>query len=239
MRPAELNLLTDRMPSMKDAETKKHRDELQVTQKELEGKISSLIVSHQEKISAQERMHQNEVSMLQSQLRSCQEELDDRRRSADASRQKTEDLQANIMLLRATYEKDLASVRVTIEAELQMRMQRAVGSIDEKLQEAKKAREQLECELAKHIDTTATLLDQIAQKEGDNAQQRQTHRENIAELESRLQKHKEQEDTVRQECKSLESKIQAQLRQIQHMDGVANRMKAKYEQQLEVTDTSD
>nr|CCA16030.1 conserved hypothetical protein [Albugo laibachii Nc14] len=219
--------------SMRDAEANKLRNEVQVTKYELEDRMLSLVATHEENTSALKRMHENELSMVMSQLQGCRAELEDRRRSADTSRQKAEDLQSNIMHLRATYEKDIASVRVAIEAEVQVRMQRTIGTIDEKLQGAKQAREQLENELAKQIDNTARLLEQITQMERVSTQQRQTHREHIAQLESSLQKHQDQERTARQECQSFELKVQAQLRQLQHMGGVAKRMKVEFEEQLE------
>lgn len=229
-----LDLVAYVLRRTQEAEVGKLQKQLQDAQQEYARKEAKLTSDHEGSLSAAQRQHDMVVGSVQTQLSYTSTQLEASERSVRELKEKSEALQAKLLLSQIDHEKTIGDLKQQWEAEMQERIQRSVGSVEAQVAEVKKARQHLEREVEKHLET-------ILQLRQDNVSLQQSRNEKQSELETAMEtqsKTLQEKQTLLaaavSERSRCEEKLQLQVRKVEEQDARLVQMQATFDERIQV-----
>ncbi|KAL3673626.1 hypothetical protein V7S43_001325 [Phytophthora oleae] len=212
----------------------KLQKQLQDAQQEYTRKETKLLSEYEGSLSASQRQHDMVVGSLQTQLSYNSTNLEASERSVRELKEKGEALQAKLLQSQIDHEKTIGDLKQQWEAEVQERIQRSVGSVEAQVIEVKKARQHLEREVERHLET-------IIQLRQDNVSLQQFRDEKQNELEAALetqikalQEKQTQLAAAVSERSRCEEKLELQVRKMEEQDDRLVQMQASFDERIQV-----
>ncbi|KAL4125374.1 hypothetical protein PRIC2_008959 [Phytophthora ramorum] len=216
----------------------KLQKQLQDAQQEYGRKEAKLVSGHEGSMSAAQRQHDMIVGSVQTQLSYTSTQLEASERSVHELKEKCEALQAKLLQSQIGHEKTVGELKQQWEAELQERIQRSVGSVEAQVAEVKKARQHLEREVEKHLETIIQLRqDNVSLQQARD--EKQSEFEAATETQSRaLQEKQAQLAAVTSERARCEEKLQQQVRRLEEQDARLVQMHATFDERIHALNAS-
>ncbi|KUF97151.1 Phosphoglycolate phosphatase 2 [Phytophthora nicotianae] len=210
-----------------------HRTSLTISRKE-----AKLVSDHEGKLSAAQRQHDMVTGSIQTQLSYTSAQLEASERSVRELKDKCEALQAKMLQSQIDHEKSIGDLKQHWEAEMQERIQRSVGSVEAQVAEVKKARQQLEREVEKHLETIIQLRqDNISLLQAKDEQQREM--ETAMETQAKtLQEEQTLLAAAVSERSRIEEKLRLQLRKMEEQDARLVQMQANFDERIQILTSS-
>ncbi|KUF91590.1 Leucine-rich repeat-containing protein 45 [Phytophthora nicotianae] len=221
-----------------EEEIGKLHKQLQDTQQEYSRKEAKLVSDHEGKLSAAQRQHDMVTGSIQTQLSYTSAQLEASERSVRELKDKCEALQAKMLQSQIDHEKSIGDLKQHWEAEMQERIQRSVGSVEAQVAEVKKARQQLEREVEKHLETIIQLRqDNISLLQAKDEQQREM--ETAMETQAKtLQEEQTLLAAAVSERSRIEEKLRLQLRKMEEQDARLVQMQANFDERIQILTSS-
>ncbi|KAG7393634.1 leucine Rich Repeat [Phytophthora pseudosyringae] len=221
-----------------EEEIGKLQKQLQDAQQEYARKEAKLVSDHEAKVSAAQRQHDMVAGSMQTQLSYASTQLEASERSVRERKEKCEALQAKLLQAQIDHEKTIGELKQQCEAEVQERIQRSVGSVEAQVAEVKKARQHLEREVEKHLET-------IIQLRQDNVSLQQSRDDTQSELEAAMetqakamQEKQTQLAAAVSERSRFEEKLQLQLRKMAEQDARLVHMQTSFDERIQALTAS-
>ncbi|KAG1703105.1 hypothetical protein DVH05_008017 [Phytophthora capsici] len=212
----------------------KLQKQLQDVQQEYARKEVKALSEYESKLNASQRQNDMVVGSLQTQLSYMSTNLEASERAVRELKEKGEALQAKLLQSQIDHEKVIGDLKHQWEADVQERIQRSVGSVEAQVNEVKKARQHLEREVEKHLET-------IIQLRQDNVSLMQSRDEKQHELETALetqikalQEKQAQLAVAVSERSRCEEKIQLQVRKMAEQDDRLVQMQTSFDERIQV-----
>ncbi|GMF15864.1 unnamed protein product [Phytophthora fragariaefolia] len=208
--------------------------QLQDARQEYVRKEAKLVSEHEASMSAAQRQHEMIVGSIQTQLSFNSTQLETSERNVRELKDKCEVLQAKQLQSQIDREKAIGDLKQQWESDVQDRVQRSVGSVEAQVAEVKKARQHLEREVEKHLETIL----QIRQENVSLQQAKdETQRDLQAAIESQtkaLQEKQAELAVALSERGRSEEKLQLQLRRLEEQDARLVQMQARFDERTQV-----
>ncbi|KAE9317738.1 hypothetical protein PF001_g6711 [Phytophthora fragariae] len=213
-------------------EVGKLQKQLQDAQQEYARKEAKLASEHEGSLSAAQRQHEMIVGSLQTQLSYNSTQLETSERNVRELKEKCEALQAKLLQSQIDHEKSIGDMKQLWEAEVQERIQRSVGSVEAQVVEVKKARQHLEREVEKHLESIIQLRqEKVSLQQAKDEALREI--EGAMELQSKaLQEKQTQLAAAMSERARCEEKLQLQLRKMEEQDARLVQMQTTFDERM-------
>ncbi|KAF4139478.1 Leucine Rich repeat [Phytophthora infestans] len=221
-----------------EEEIGKLQKQLQDAQQDYTRKLTTLVSDHEGKLSAAQRQHDMVVGSMQTQLSYSSTQLETSERSFRELKEKCEALQSKVLQSQIDQEKAIGDLKQQWEAELEERIQRSVGSVEAQVAEVKKARQHLEREVEKHLETIIHLRQQNVSLQ--QAKDEKQHEMETA-LETQVKVLHEKQTLLAaavSERSRIEEKLQLQLRKMEEQDARLVQMQANFDEQIQTLTAS-
>ncbi|KAG6977592.1 hypothetical protein JG688_00000172 [Phytophthora aleatoria] len=221
-----------------EEEIGKLQKQLQDAQQEYARKESKLVSDHESKLSTTQRQHEMVLGSMQTQLSYTSAQLEASERSVRELKEQCEALQTKVLQSQIDHEKIIGDLKQQWEAEVQERIQRSVGSVEAQVAEVKKARQHLEREVEKHLET-------ISQLRQENVSLQQAKDEKQREMETAMEtqvKALQEKQTLLaaavSERSRIEEKLQLKLRKMEEQDARLVQMQASFDERIQTLTAS-
>ncbi|EEY65773.1 uncharacterized protein PITG_03297 [Phytophthora infestans T30-4] len=221
-----------------EEEIGKLQKQLQDAQQDYTRKLTTLVSDHEGKLSAAQRQHDMVVGSMQTQLSYSSTQLETSERSFRELKEKCEALQSKVLQSQIDQEKAIGDLKQQWEAELEERIQRSVGSVEAQVAEVKKARQHLEREVEKHLETIIHLRQQNVSLQ--QAKDEKQHEMETA-LETQVKVLHEKQTLLAaavSERSRIEEKLQLQLRKMEEQDARLVQMQANFDERIQTLTAS-
>jgi chromosome segregation ATPase len=193
-----------------------------------------MVSDHEGSLSAAQRQHEMLAGSLQTQLSYTSTQLDASNRSVRELKEKCEALQDKLLQSQIDHEKAIGELNQQWETEVQERIQRSVGSVEAQVAEVKRARQHLEREVEKHLETILQLRQDGVTLQHARAE-KQSEMEAALETQSKaLQEKQTQLAAAVSERARCEEKLQLQLRKLEQQDARLVQMQASFDERVQV-----
>ncbi|GMF11661.1 unnamed protein product [Phytophthora lilii] len=217
-----------------EEEIGKLQKQLQDAQREHVRKEAKLVSDHEASLGAAQRQHEMVIGSLQTQLSYSSTQLEASERNVRELKEKCEALQAKLLQSQIDHEKAIGDLKQQWETEVQERIQRSVGWVEAQVAEVKKARQHLEREVEKHLETIMQLRQENVSLQQARDQQ-QSELEAAMETQSKaLQEKQAQLAAATSERSRCEEKLQLQLRKMEEQDARLVQMQATFDERIQV-----
>ncbi|OQS07351.1 hypothetical protein THRCLA_00637 [Thraustotheca clavata] len=160
---------------------------------------------------------------LEEQVRALARQLELSQREVVHEREIKEQLQANLLTLKLSHEKELGEHLSRVEKETQERFDRTVAAVEEQLEAMRTMRLSLERDVEKHAASIEKLREEKSRMRTDHEADRQSLEQLVIELRAEAQKLKDticQKDLDRarneRKCEQLQERIQSLEQEIAH-----------------------
>ncbi|KAI9995601.1 hypothetical protein PInf_012666 [Phytophthora infestans] len=206
-----------------EEEIGKLQKQLQDAQQDYTRKLTTLVSDHEGKLNA--------AQLLLTQLETSE-------RSFRELKEKCEALQSKVLQSQIDQEKAIGDLKQQWEAELEERIQRSVGSVEAQVAEVKKARQHLEREVEKHLETIIHLRQQNVSLQ--QAKDEKQHEMETA-LETQVKVLHEKQTLLAaavSERSRIEEKLQLQLRKMEEQDARLVQMQANFDERIQTLTAS-
>ncbi|POM66984.1 Protein Kinase, catalytic domain containing hypothetical protein [Phytophthora palmivora] len=216
----------------------KLQKQLQDAQQEYARKETKLVSDHESSLSAAQRQHDMVMSSMQTQLNYTTTQLEAKERNVRELKENCEALQAKLLQSQIDHEKIIGDLKQQWETEVQERIQRSVGSVEAQVAEVKRARQHLEREVEKHLETIIQLRqDNVSLQQAKDEQQREM--DAAIETQSKvLQEKQTQLAAAVSERSRCEEKLQIQLRKLEEQDARLVQMQATFDERIQAVTTT-
>ncbi|KAK1948307.1 hypothetical protein P3T76_000597 [Phytophthora citrophthora] len=226
------------MLTTQEEEIGKLQKQLQDAQQEYVRKETKLQSEYEGNLSATQRQNEMVIGSLQTQLSYTSTSLDTSERSIRELKEKGEALQAKLLQSQIDHEKVIGDLKHQWETDIQERIQRSVGSVEAQVAEVKKARQHLEGEVEKHLETIIQLRQANVSLQ-QSRDEKQNELETALETQIRtLQEKQTQLASAVSERSRCEEKLQLQVRKMEEQDNRLVQMQARFDERIQVLTAS-
>ncbi|GLD91540.1 hypothetical protein PINS_up000073 [Pythium insidiosum] len=221
--------------SVQQDEYAKLKKEFQDAVRDRERAEQQLRTAHSTELAAIQRQQDQIVKALESQQALAQEQLQGYKQSINALKEGNDDLQATVLRLKLTHEKELSELKRQWERDQQERLERSVAAVEAQLDDVKKSRLFLEKEVEKHMETIMRLRNENLSLQQAHDSRLHSLQEELERQYKELQDKQDQLSLAQKEGAVVQEKVKALQRRLDEQERVTVRLRETYEDRIKVS----